>query len=998
MNTKENILNSWILIEQLSEGNVNTKHGDKNAARRFDPTKAVAHGYYEYFRWMINHKFKDSLTKKSANPGIIFYIDTFKFQQVINIIVKKYHLNNLQDEVNNRQTKFGFSIAFDKNLHLLQDQTFVTMSDYILNKRELINDPDKFKNFEKQIKDDLYELFDFQENSLGEKDFESKFNDTFDILVNRYQISKENCYWSIVKRIDSDEVNLHSFFIDDLNWAKRENSPHIDRYLNDLNSDQRINLDPTENIAVFDKILRPKNYPMGHFFSKFPASLMQQVAINLALNDKNDIRTVNGPPGTGKTTLLKDIFAELLVRQAKEICDLNKKNVYLPGDSKIGQTKLPDQIADKNIVVTSSNNGAVKNIVDELPQIPDKKDNFEEAVGELMDIHYFDDIANANLKKPKYWGLFSLEGGRKENMNNIINKIKQMIEYLQDADFKSDPDAYGDFIKQYNLVKSKRDQLQDYADSLSQLQKWPERVKEYQITTKPNGEIVSSKLTSALQGITNEISYKQKKYQEIYSSITVIRLRDRLFNREKIIENERKNERLSQLKHELEEKNLKKHELENKIAKLQEESYRYVQLLNAEKPKKGTVPNYQRDFSNRDVYDHFEEETYWYDSDDLREESKLFVLALRVRKQFLYENSKSLKMAVFNWDNQDKKIKENQQELTLASWQWINFAIPIISTTFASFHRMFKNLPANSVANLFIDEAGQAGPQAVVGPLLRSKKVMAVGDPAQIKPVNTLDSKVISLIGDRIFKVSEKYVSGDASVQTIMDQASQYGYYKDKEHENWIGIPLWVHRRCLNPMFNISNAISYNNKMVLPSNVKEKEANGDNSEKKQGKIGAGNWINVAGVSKDKFVEKQAEELKNSIQKIVKGAANPFTMDDIFVITPFKNVAYQLSKELKDIGFTKYEDGKPSNVGTVHTFQGKENKVVFLVLGASDKEKGAASWAVSEPNIINVAATRAKTWFFIIGDKKLYQSIGSETISKTMTAIDNYNRKIDSKSK
>ena len=47
MNTKENILNSWILIEQLSEGNVNTKHGDKNAVRRFDPTKSVAHGRSE---------------------------------------------------------------------------------------------------------------------------------------------------------------------------------------------------------------------------------------------------------------------------------------------------------------------------------------------------------------------------------------------------------------------------------------------------------------------------------------------------------------------------------------------------------------------------------------------------------------------------------------------------------------------------------------------------------------------------------------------------------------------------------------------------------------------------------------------------------------------------------------------------------------------------------------------------------------------------------------
>lgn len=179
--------------------------------------------------------------------------------------------------------------------------------------------------------------------------------------------------------------------------------------------------------------------------------------------------------------------------------------------------------------------------------------------------------------------------------------------------------------------------------------------------------------------------------------------------------------------------------------------------------------------------------------------------------------------------------------------------------------------------------------------------------------------------------------------------------------------------------------------------LRKKKLKGGKLEKKQGKIGAGNWIDVKGVSQNKFVEEQARMLKRLIQKIVNNSNNPFTMEDIFVITPFKNVAYQLTKELKEINFIKYENGKPSNVGTVHTFQGKENKVVFLVLGASDKEKGAANWAVSEPNIINVAATRAKVWFFIIGDKKLYQSIGSETITKTIKAIDDYNRKIDSKS-
>lgn len=33
MDIKKNVLNSWILMEQLSEGDVNTKRGDRNAAK-----------------------------------------------------------------------------------------------------------------------------------------------------------------------------------------------------------------------------------------------------------------------------------------------------------------------------------------------------------------------------------------------------------------------------------------------------------------------------------------------------------------------------------------------------------------------------------------------------------------------------------------------------------------------------------------------------------------------------------------------------------------------------------------------------------------------------------------------------------------------------------------------------------------------------------------------------------------------------------------------------
>ena len=91
---------------------------------------------------------------------------------------------------------------------------------------------------------------------------------------------------------------------------------------------------------------------------------MQQVAVNLILKDKNNIRSVNGPPGTGKTTLLKDIFADMLVEQARFICSMSK--VDKSDESKL--IPLPSEILDLGIIVASSNNAAVQNIVNELPK------------------------------------------------------------------------------------------------------------------------------------------------------------------------------------------------------------------------------------------------------------------------------------------------------------------------------------------------------------------------------------------------------------------------------------------------------------------------------------------------------------------------------------------------------------------------------------------------------------------------------------------------------
>lgn len=163
---------------------------------------------------------------------------------------------------------------------------------------------------------------------------------------------------------------------------------------------------------------------------------------------------------------------------------------------------------------------------------------------------------------------------------------------------------------------------------------------------------------------------------------------------------------------------------------------------------------------------------------------------------------------------------------------------------------------------------------------------------------------------------------------------------------------------------------------------------GKNHEKAKGRAV---WYDVKGIAIDKYVEEQGNKLVDLIKN--KLLENQDLKNQIYVITPFKNIVNRLISKLSEIDFViTDENKKPANVGTVHTFQGKEAKIVYFVLGADTNSKGAARWAFSDPNIVNVAATRAKEEFYIIGDKTLYSELGSTIASLTINIIDNYNDK------
>jgi superfamily I DNA and/or RNA helicase len=364
----------------------------------------------------------------------------------------------------------------------------------------------------------------------------------------------------------------------------------------------------------------------------------------------------------------------------------------------------------------------------------------------------------------------------------------------------------------------------------------------------------------------------------------------------------------------------------------------------------------------------------WYSKKLKNLQSELFILALKLNEQFIiHANSKSSRISTTLagfFEYLKGEITPSREEVK-AMWDTFFLVIPVVSSTFASIQKMFKDLESEDLPWLFIDEAGQAVPQAAVGAIWRSKRVVVVGDPLQIEPVVTIPKTIVNNIS-RYFQLDKTHINSELSVQSMADRVNPWGAYLNLNSKDiWVGIPLRVHRRCLSPMFEISNSVAYDNTMysatAVPTEIRIKFEN--------------SFIHCEGVVEGRhFVEAQAEIVKNLLIEEIDFARK---LPDVFVITPFSEISYKINSFLFKPLISKIKNYIPSiesesmgnwlksHVGTVHTFQGKQADGVIMCLGLDTKTQGAASWASAKPNLLNVALTRAKYRFVAIGDKKIW---------------------------
>jgi AAA domain len=748
-------------------------------------------------------------------------------------------------------------------------------------------------------------------------------------------------------------------------------------------------------------------------------ALSQQFAVNQLTDPAADARTpvfaVNGPPGTGKTTMLRDVVAALVVERATHLAALSSPSAAFTGKLAWSTEAwrrevrlLRPELTGYELVVACAGNGAAKNITHEFPG-PDGIDpEWREMAGE---VDYFQAAASIALEleqaetDKKAWAAVAGALGNMELRRTFHQRFWWGVTAREEATARREKraavatgDGLGDLlsaarvaetpvdwtaaVNRFTAAKNTVDTLvaerQAAYEAMGLIQPLSAEVREavldvdararrLQEARSAQGDLRSECSRAGTQlaalegerdrhvrrqpGLWVSLSTRGKAGREWHDADKELAARiaaaaDDLARAERDVANAAGRAQ-----------NLER-ELGNRQAKL---ASARRGLAAAQSSWKAAADTWPKNVPSTEVFDDAKRRELlapWSDPEIAAARTRLFLEALRLHKQFLLANAPIMRRnlsAAFDLISGNAPA-DIAVATAKAAWQSLFLAVPVVSTTFASMGRLFAHLGASDLGWVMIDEAGQATPQNAIGALWRAKRAVIVGDPLQLEPVVAVPHTLQQALREH-FSVDEEWLPGWTSVQAVADRLAPHGTYLETpsrdgaREQTWVGAPLRVHRRCDDPMFTISNLIAYRGLMVNGKHPVDPEHD------PYLKLRQSCWVDVRGAeTHGTWIPAEGERLRTLIAHLIDDqGVDP---SRIRVISPFRNVV----KGVKDLKLPL--PGKDA-VGTIHTMQGKEADIVFLVLGGG--KKGQRGWASDKPNLLNVAVSRAKRRLFVIGD-------------------------------
>lgn len=477
---------------------------------------------------------------------------------------------------------------------------------------------------------------------------------------------------------------------------------------------------------------------------------------------------MNGPPGTGKTTLLKDVIANIIYLRACAIYEFrdNPQDAFktignitykfsVQGEKPI--YGLHPLIEGHEIVVASANNGAVQNITNELPLLSEIDSKYHES------FKYLSEIAS-NVNGTPSWGMISATLGNKKNNYNFVNQFL-LNNYDDEGDssrsifeFLKNPRYFNEKVMSWKEAcinfKMKRDRVEYYKEQLAGLfeclhnykdniklheeikKEYASYVEKYK---KMKDDLISKRLEQDKLQLELEKEVRKKEKVEkggllnkiSIGTVDLVELEDAI---------EALKDKIIDVKHDISDKSidLREHEKQTKelystylghkemMIKIQEVVKQHGGKVNP------SIPNEKFWLADDNI---IQKLSPWINKKFQEARIEMFIASLELHKAFIVENSdkiynnlRSLK-EVLEGDFQEKDIYSQAILKTLF------LIVPVVSTTFHSLGKIFQSMNKESIGWLLIDEAGQATPQSPVGGLFRSKRAIFVGDPLQVEPV-----------------------------------------------------------------------------------------------------------------------------------------------------------------------------------------------------------------------------------------------------------------------
>lgn len=298
----------------------------------------------------------------------------------------------------------------------------------------------------------------------------------------------------------------------------------------------------------------------------------------------------------------------------------------------------------------------------------------------------------------------------------------------------------------------------------------------------------------------------------------------------------------------------------------------------------------------------------------------------------------------------------------------LSLLFPVITSTLHSVRNLLPYPDSGCIDQLIVDEAGMIPLHQLFPALVRCQKALVVGDPLQLEPVISFSKQTLEqYCTQAFFKRGLSELDYDRYSPTACDTATAYHRAAGASGQSadlGNGIILKEHHRCVPPIITFSDRLC--NYGLIIKTLTIASALGSNLIA----------YHVEGKYESHTNPEETRAVEAIIEELLKYGYcidSPDSEKTIGVISPYRRQANALGSRL----CSRWQDFSNNSIGTIHTFQGGEKSVILLSTRQCRTEDSL--WFINRrPNLLNVAVSRARELFILVGNLEHLEQGGGYT--------------------